>query len=419
MRVLFATMPHPTHLHFQVPLAWALQTAGHEVRIASQPDLTPAIVGAGLTAVPIGEPLEMKPVLVDDAPFDSSALAVGVDDLREENLTYDYLQRGITTSVGLFFSVFSPPSVMDEMVDFARAWRPDLVIWDPITYSGPVAAKACRAAHARLLFGPDVQGRVQTAYLDALRAIPPELRDDPMEDWLGSTLERHGCEYDPELTVGQSTLTPLPASMSLPVDLPQIPFRFVPYGGNAVVPHWMRGTPERPRVCITLGLTERDKVINSYVSPADLVDAVADLDIEVVATFTAEQVESLKSVPDNVRVVEFVPLHALLPTCSAIVHHGGSGTFTSALLHGVPQMVIPTGLWDTEYKADRIQSHGTGVRLPESDIRDAGDITGHLMRLLDEPGFATAAAGVRTEMLDLPSPNDIVPTLEELACRTR
>jgi hypothetical protein len=42
-----------------------------------------------------------------------------------------------------------------------------------------------------------------------------------------------------------------------------------------------------------------------------------------------------------VRVVDFVPLNALLPTCSAVVHHGGSGTFAAVLEHGVPQLIIP------------------------------------------------------------------------------
>ena len=54
MRVLLTTFAHNTHFYNLVPLAWALRTAGHEVRVASQPDLTEAITAAGLTAVPVG-----------------------------------------------------------------------------------------------------------------------------------------------------------------------------------------------------------------------------------------------------------------------------------------------------------------------------------------------------------------------------
>jgi UDP:flavonoid glycosyltransferase YjiC (YdhE family) len=44
MRILFLICPSKTHLYAIAPLAWALRTAGHHVRVASQPDPT------GLTA---------------------------------------------------------------------------------------------------------------------------------------------------------------------------------------------------------------------------------------------------------------------------------------------------------------------------------------------------------------------------------
>ena len=48
MRVLFATYPERTHFLAMVPLAWALRTAGHEVRVASQPTFTDVITRAVL-----------------------------------------------------------------------------------------------------------------------------------------------------------------------------------------------------------------------------------------------------------------------------------------------------------------------------------------------------------------------------------
>ena len=50
MRVLIVTFPWKTHLFHLVPLAWSLRTAGHEVRVATEPDLLGAVTGAGLTA---------------------------------------------------------------------------------------------------------------------------------------------------------------------------------------------------------------------------------------------------------------------------------------------------------------------------------------------------------------------------------
>ncbi|MEV1049524.1 hypothetical protein AB0J18_31200, partial [Streptomyces sp. NPDC049916] len=54
MRVLFVLYAEKTHLYIQVPLARALEAAGHEVRVASQPELAPEITRAGLTAVAVG-----------------------------------------------------------------------------------------------------------------------------------------------------------------------------------------------------------------------------------------------------------------------------------------------------------------------------------------------------------------------------
>lgn len=55
MRILFATYSEKTHFLSMVPLAWALRSAGHDVRVASQPELVDVITTAGLPAVPVGE----------------------------------------------------------------------------------------------------------------------------------------------------------------------------------------------------------------------------------------------------------------------------------------------------------------------------------------------------------------------------
>ncbi len=54
MRVLFVTLAASPHFFVQAPLAWALRAAGHEVRVASQPDLMDTITAAGLPATPVG-----------------------------------------------------------------------------------------------------------------------------------------------------------------------------------------------------------------------------------------------------------------------------------------------------------------------------------------------------------------------------
>jgi len=77
----------------------------------------------------------------------------------------------------------------------------------------------------------------------------------------------------------------------------------------------------------------------------DLFDAVADLDIEVVATLKATS--STRARNSGQRAAGRArPLNALLPSCSAIIHHGGTGTTETAVIHGVPHLVVPAALYD-------------------------------------------------------------------------
>nr|WP_181726596.1 hypothetical protein [Micromonospora provocatoris] len=47
-----------SHFYSLVPLGWALQAAGHEVRVASHPSMAATISTAGLAAVPLGEDVD-------------------------------------------------------------------------------------------------------------------------------------------------------------------------------------------------------------------------------------------------------------------------------------------------------------------------------------------------------------------------
>src|SRR5688500_1531187 len=58
MRVLITTVPHPSHSLQLVPYAQALQTAGHEVRVALAPLGVSDMTEAGLTAVTFGDTIQ-------------------------------------------------------------------------------------------------------------------------------------------------------------------------------------------------------------------------------------------------------------------------------------------------------------------------------------------------------------------------
>lgn len=84
-----------------------------------------------------------------------------------------------------------------------------------------------------------------------------------------------------------------------------------------------------------------------------------------------------------------------LPTCSLIVHHGGSGTTAAPLHYGIPQLVMPT-FADNHMSAQRVVERGVGLSLDPTAVAgtDAA-VRSSVERLLGEPAFAAAARGER------------------------
>jgi len=58
MRVMFAVYAAKTHFYNMVPLAWALRAAGHEVCVATQPDIVDAVAATGLPVATVGDEAE-------------------------------------------------------------------------------------------------------------------------------------------------------------------------------------------------------------------------------------------------------------------------------------------------------------------------------------------------------------------------
>jgi glycosyltransferase (activator-dependent family) len=423
MRILFVTNPFKSHLLVQAPLAWALRTAGHEVCVAAPPNQADEITRAGLTGVLVGpdqtlvEKVEvqgpLKPSGVCDPYGKRTGRSIqshfGWGDPRVE---LQYFATGVPAS-------FFPDPTFEDTVDFARAWRPDLVISDPTSFPGGVAAQVVGAAHARLLFGVDRVVQLRDAVL-AQRSPAGE----PLQNWLQPVVEGFGADFDEAVVLGHWTISPMPTWIWHPDGVHYLPIRHLPFNGPSTIPRWLYDQPARRRVCLTLGTSHREAKAGLAPSADDLFEAVADLDVEVVATLDAHQLGSTSAVPDNVRAVDYVPLNVLLPSCSAIVHSGGAGTFAAALEYGVPQVIVPHE-WDTQKwwgpvaMGDGLEARGAGVYPANADMLTVDALRDSLKVVLEDPSYAANAAQVRVEVRAMPSPNDVVPVLEELTAQYR
>ncbi|GIH67783.1 nucleotide disphospho-sugar-binding domain-containing protein [Sphaerimonospora thailandensis] len=459
MRVMFTMFPSTAHFLPLVPYAWALQAAGHEVCVAAPPgvatglavpDFHRSVNGAGLTAVSCGEP---QALAVHDR--DHPGYAELIPSIEEsENLVraiaLDPAERA-PWDVFYHFALLTirnyhppvPRQDVEAVVEFAREWKPDLVLWDPWFPCGAVAARACGAAHARVLLAPDYTAWAAEKFAE--RGRSGDLDRDPPANPLVETVrplaERYGFEVDDELLHGQWTVNPFVEGMRLPTGLPTVNSRYVPYTGASVMPEWLYRPPARPRVAISLGVSTRMFFKGDWGRTAKLMEAVAGLDVEVIATLNANQLLDVAAgIPGNVRTLDYVPLDQLLPTCSAIIHHGSIGTFVAASAKNVPQLICDTdepcrivgtpkddGIdWDLQCQkqltATRTSAYvtgrGGGVRL-NHQTQSAEEMRGQLLRVLDDPSFREGAETIHQEWLAAPSPAGIVPVLEKLTAEHR
>ncbi|MFE6503091.1 nucleotide disphospho-sugar-binding domain-containing protein [Kitasatospora sp. NPDC057738] len=374
MRVLFAGVPGIGHLFPLVPLARAMHELGHEVATASM-DGGEDVAGAGLPYLPIAPGLDWRKVI------------------REAGRTQrpDLMQR-VVESNSADREAFVPLAalvnsrVADDVVELAARWRPDLVVYD---YQFPVALLA-----ATRLGVPAVQHDLGFVRTPKLRAL--------MLAEMADTFARHGIDRLPEPA---EVIDLAPPSMAGD-ERYGCSMRPVAYNGEGGLPADLAVPAHRPRVAVTLGtvppktdgLTRIERVI----------EAAADIDAEFVLATGDLDLSTLDTLPDNVRAYGWVPWRALLETCAAAIHHGGSSTALGALDAGIPQLVLPDGS-DRFINADAVRDRGAGLRAAAEDIGPA-----LLTRLLTDTELTRAAREVSAEIAAMPSPRAVAERLAGL-----
>jgi glycosyltransferase (activator-dependent family) len=420
MRILFAVIPEKTTFLHTVPLAWALRTAGHEVRVASSPGFADTITQAGLTAVPVGRDASawrvdgLDPEMLEEARIGLPPPWNIVED--PDNVTWEEQVYGHLDAVQEGHKLENFP-ITAGLVNFARDWEPDLIIWEPLSYAGAIAAKACGAAHARMLWSIDVLGLTRQYYLPRLAEQPDDWKVDPLGEWLAGYGRTYGFDFSEDMVTGHFTIDQMPGSLQMVANLHYVPIQYIPYGGPAVVPKWLQAPPPRPRIGISLGTTATERHAGYTVGVQDILDALSDLDVDVVATIAESEQRKLRQVPDNAKLFPYLPLDDLAASCSVMINHAGPGTLLTIARHAVPQLTMPSE-FDAPELARRAARQGGSLNLHGEQI-DGNDIRDRVRRLLDETAFRQRAEALRDEIHAMPSPNQLVGQLEELATKYR
>jgi glycosyltransferase len=333
----------------------------------------------------------------------------------------------------------APMPAMDNLVAFFRQWGPDLVLWDPCIPGAAVAARVVGASQARI-YGTDYMGWFQQTHKQLVSRPGAPKVPSPLAETVRGMAERYGVDVDDDILFGQWTVDMMPPGMNFPVDTRKIPMRWVPFNAPQAMPDWLYPVPERPRVAISLGMSIRTYLKADWDFTAMLLEGLSDLDVDVIATLNKDQLAAVPTIPDNVRIVDYVALDYLIPTCSALIHHGGLGTMAPAGYFGVPQLIVDftddhfdgaplskdseeepdgpryklapvTGSYVTRFGAGEVLDLARPYDEAVRTVRE------QVTRVLKEPSFADGAARLRRDLFASPSPADLVPTLEKLAQR--
>ncbi|NPA91171.1 MAG: glycosyltransferase family 1 protein [Chloroflexi bacterium] len=118
--------------------------------------------------------------------------------------------------------------------------------------------------------------------------------------------------------------------------------------------------------------------------------------IPLIATGDEALARDLRAQFPEAEVHAWLPFDAIFPHLALAVHHGGVGTTHAALVHGVPQLIVPHAA-DQYYQAARVQRMGVGVALRVSQV-NATVLRSYVRTLLHEPLWEEQAAHVARRM---------------------
>ena len=406
MRVLFAVSSWPTHYASMVPLGWALQAAGHEVRVLCAPSQSEPVGRAGLMPVPV---LGGKDVaLYNRLQYYWEAVhgQWPYPWLPLHPVTAQPLDRLDDFDVRAYRAEVEPElgrrarQGADAAVAFARRWEPDLVLHDPACLEGRLVAKLLEVPSALSLWGP-----VGTHEAEHMRIVPADT---------AGLFPAYGlAEFEPDQI--EHVIDPCPAALAPPTAARRLPVRFVPYNGCAPIPDWLLEPPERPRICVTWSTALTTMSGSRAALLPELVRALSGADTELVVLGTEADTDAIGANDNSVRVLPRFPLRLILPTCAAVVHHGGGGSTMTALAAGLPQLTI-TFAAEQAANGDRVAAAGAGLHLPGWRA-DRSMVREYVAELMSVRSYQDSAAALRAEMDGRPSPAELVGDLEKLASR--
>ncbi|WP_076259283.1 glycosyltransferase [Intrasporangium flavum] len=384
MRVLFSTTAGAGHFGPLVPVARACAAAGHDVRVAAPASFAADVARAGLAH----EPFDDVPGPLLEAVF------------RElPGLPEEEANRRVVRDV---FGRLDAQHALPGLRRVVATWRPDVVVREPIELGSLAAAEEAGVPHAQVSIGVA-----------------------RMQRWAAPLLAEPLAELDAIAGLDQGTLGAASAAettyTSVPpgldgddaAGLPVVRYRVAGTARAGALPAaW--GDPGDPLVYVTFGSVAGNLGHLGHVYGAALA-ALAEAPVRVLLTTgTGMDPEALRPWPANSHVAQWWPQDEVMPHAAVCVGHGGFGTTMSALVAGVPQVVVPLFASDQRLNAERVQAVGAGVGLlgGGAELGGLGEAVG---QVLAGDGYREVARALAAEVAALPDVSVVVDSVEKVA----
>jgi hypothetical protein len=354
---------------------------GHEVAFAAASDWEPRARAEGFALLPAG--LSLAEGRERLAPHWDAVLELPAE--RRRPLAF-----------ATIFARTHAPAKLPDLLQVARAWGADAIVYDSCDLAAPIAAAALGLPAVNHSFGT----MIPVVALEASRA-----HVDPL--WRGE-----GLEPDPHAGAFRGLYVDL-APPSFAWEKPRgkvVSLRPVPDTAEAPPP-WLDGL-EPPLVYVTMGT-----VSNQPELFRPLLDGLDGHGSALVTVGRNVDPEALGPLPPRVRVERFVPQAHVLPRSAAVVSHGGSGTTLGALAQGVPLVLVPQAA-DQFDNAARAEAAGAAVVLRPGDVT-AESVRAALARVLGEPAFATGARAIAAEIEEMGTAEEAAAAVEEHVAASR
>jgi UDP:flavonoid glycosyltransferase YjiC (YdhE family) len=382
MRVLVSCPPGYGDFHPLIPLARACQAAGHELAFASDERARRQIERLGFEF------------------FAAGGDWLGLLRERHPELTTSPSEGQMPLIDAAGFAGARIELTLPALLEVCKAWRPDVLLRDHLSFAGCLAAEELGIPHAAV-----------NGYASGHLISRQDNLREPLNRWRAA----RGLPPDPELRMLYRflELIPFPPSLRHP-DAPLLPTsrRIQPLifseSRGEVLPEWMDDLPPGPVVHATLGtVADRPDLLRTIID--GLVDEPLTL---IVTTGPRRDPMTLGALPRNVRVAAYISHEQLLPRCDAIITHGGAGTLIASIKLGLPLLLIPM-FGDQPANAEMAEAAGVALILQPSTITPTA-VREATYALLNESRREQFSA-LRQEIASLPPVERAVGWLERIA----